>query len=135
MWMEETLGKRINRERIQHAHEVDADVVATACPFCLTMMMEGASSQNLAIDVADVAQLVAASLADDEHKVALQFSRHEPGEPRLEGWPTPRSEPNATAVHPHDAVDPADLLNELKVGPESILPIPMPHGEDASQLN
>jgi len=129
MWMEETLGKRINRERIQHAHEVDADVVATACPFCLTMMLEGASSQNLAIDVADVAQMVAASLADEEHKQPLQFARHEPGEPRLEGWPVPRSEPNAISVHPHDAVDPEDLQNELRVGPESILPIPMPHHE------
>ncbi|MFN2463174.1 MAG: (Fe-S)-binding protein [Candidatus Dormibacteria bacterium] len=129
MWMEETLGKRINRERIQHAHEVDADIVATACPFCLTMMLEGASSQNLAIDVADVAQVVAANLADGEHKVPLQFAKHEAGEPRLEGWPAPRTEPNAVAVHPHDTVHQADLLNELKVGPESILPIPMPHGE------
>ena len=30
MWMEENLGTRINRERIQHAAEVDADVVAAA---------------------------------------------------------------------------------------------------------
>jgi Fe-S oxidoreductase len=127
MWMEETLGKRINRERIQHAHEVDADVVATACPFCLTMMLEGASSQNLAIDVADVAQLVAANLASDEHKVALQFPKHDDVAPKLETWPVPRSEPNATAVHPHDMVEPAALLHELKVGPENIAPIPMPH--------
>ncbi|HEY8739904.1 MAG TPA: (Fe-S)-binding protein [Candidatus Dormibacteraeota bacterium] len=126
MWMEETLGKRINRERIQHAHEVDADVVATACPFCLTMMLEGASSQNLAIDVADVAQLVAANIADGEHKVPLQFPRHDEGEPKLEGWPQPRTEPNAVAVHPHDDVQPVALEHELKVGPENIAPIPMP---------
>jgi Fe-S oxidoreductase len=135
MWMEETLGKRINRERIQHAHEVEADVVATACPFCLTMMLEGASSQNLAIDVADVAQLVAASLADDERKVPLQFPRHEPGPPQLESWPAPRTEPNAVAVHPHDAVRTDDLENELRTGPETILPIPMPHHEEHAAVD
>ena len=130
MWMEETLGKRINRERIQHANEVDADVVATACPFCLTMMMEGATSQGLAIDVADVAQMVAGNLADEDQRIPLQFPKHEEQKPHLEGWPTPRTEPNATAVHPYDPVDPDALLNELRVGPEELLPIPMPHGHD-----
>src|SRR5258708_18695908 len=125
MWMEETLGKRINRERIQHANEVDADVVATACPFCLTMMMEGATSQGLSIDVADVAQMVASNLADD--RIPLQFPKHDDATPHLEGWPQPRTEPNANAVHPADPVDPDALLNELRVGPEELLPIPMPH--------
>ncbi|MEA2646814.1 MAG: hypothetical protein QOE92_1897 [Chloroflexota bacterium] len=129
MWMEETLGKRINRERIQHAHEVDADIVATACPFCLTMMMEGATSQNLPIDVADVAQVVAANLRDVE-KVPLPLGKHDDGAPRLETWPTPRTEPNATAVHPHDPVETEALLHELKVGPEDLVPIAMPHDGD-----
>jgi Fe-S oxidoreductase len=126
MWMEETLGKRINRERIQHADEVHADVVATACPFCLTMMMEGASSQNLAIDVADVAQVVATNLVDGD-RVPLQFPKHDAVEPRLERWPVPRTKPNATAVHPDDPVEPIALEHELKVGPEDLVPIAMPH--------
>jgi Fe-S oxidoreductase/nitrate reductase gamma subunit len=129
MWMEETLGKRINRERIQHANEVDADVVATACPFCLTMMMEGATSQGLAIDVADVAQIVAGSMVEDQ-RLPLQFPRHDDIAPRLEGWPQPRSEPNANAVHPDDPIDPDALLNELRAGPEDLLPIPMPRHDD-----
>ena len=127
MWMEETLGKRINRERVQHAEEVDADVIATACPFCLTMMMEGAASQNLPIDVADVAQIVAANLADDVLKAPLAFGRHGDDSPRLETWPRPRTEPNANSVHPEDPVDPEALGNELRVGPEVLMPIPMPH--------
>jgi Fe-S oxidoreductase len=126
MWMEETLGKRINRERIQHADEVNADVVATACPFCLTMMMEGASSQNLAIDVADVAQMVATNLFDGD-RVPLQFPKRDAVEPKREGWPVPRTEPNASAVHPDDPVEPVALEHELKVGPEDLLPIAMPH--------
>ena len=129
MWMEETLGKRINRERIQHANEVDADVVATACPFCLTMMMEGATSQGLAIDVADVAQIVAGSIVEDQ-RLPLQFPKHDDIAPRLEGWPQPRSEPNANAVHPDDPIDPDALLNELRAGPEDLLPIPMPRHDD-----
>ena len=132
MWMEETLGKRINRERIQHAHEVEADIVATACPFCLTMMMEGATSQNLPIDVADVAQVVAANLRDGD-KVPLPLARHEDGPPRLEGWPTPRTEPNATAVHPHDPVEPVALLHELRAGPEDLVPIAMPPGAEPAR--
>jgi Fe-S oxidoreductase len=137
MWMEETLGKRINRERIQHANEVDADVVATACPFCLTMMMEGSTSQGLAIDVADVAQMVATSLVDENQRVPLQFPKHDEVQPHLEGWPQPRTEPNATAVHPDDPVDPEALLKELRVGPEELLPIPMPHhdGHDHTGSN
>lgn len=127
--MEETLGKRINRERIQHANEVDADVVATACPFCLTMMMEGATSQGLAIDVADVAQIVAGSMVEDQ-RLPLQFPKHDDVAPRLEGWPQPRSEPNANAVHPDDPIDPDALLNELRAGPEDLLPIPMPRHDD-----
>ncbi|HEV3230974.1 MAG TPA: (Fe-S)-binding protein [Candidatus Dormibacteraeota bacterium] len=126
MWMEETLGKRINRERMQHAEAVDADFVATACPFCLTMMMEGATSQNLAIDVADVAQMVAANLPG-EARIPLPLMKHEGGEPQLESFPAPRTEPNATAVHPFDPVDPVALANELVRGPETLTPIPMPH--------
>jgi Fe-S oxidoreductase len=129
MWMEETLGKRINRERIQHAEAVDADFVATACPFCLTMMLEGATSQNLAIDVADVAQMVAANLPG-EARQPLPLQRHEGGPPKLEGYPRPRTEPNATAVHPEDPVGTDALAHELAVGPERLTPIPMPHHHD-----
>jgi Fe-S oxidoreductase len=126
MWMEETLGKRINRERMQHAAEVDADVVATACPFCLTMMMEGATSQNLPIGVADVAQMVASQLPE-EGRIALAFPKHDDVAPVLETWPPKRTEPNATDVHPFDPVSRVALLHELRVGPEDLVPIAMPH--------
>jgi Fe-S oxidoreductase/nitrate reductase gamma subunit len=129
MWMEETLGKRVNRERIQHAMDANAEVVATACPFCLTMMTEGSTSQNLPIDVADVAQMVATQLPEDQ-RVILQFPKHEDGAPKLETWPPKRTEPNANAVHPDDPVPRKALEHELKVGPEDLVPIAMPHPHD-----
>jgi Fe-S oxidoreductase len=41
MWMEETRGTRINAERTRQALETGAETVATACPFCMTMITDG----------------------------------------------------------------------------------------------
>ena len=41
MWMEEQRGTRINAERTRQALETGADTVATACPFCMTMLTDG----------------------------------------------------------------------------------------------
>src|SRR5204862_7930883 len=43
MWMEETRGTRINAERTRQALETGAETVATACPFCMTMLKDGLS--------------------------------------------------------------------------------------------
>jgi Fe-S oxidoreductase/nitrate reductase gamma subunit len=43
MWMEETRGTRINAERTRQALETGAGTVATACPFCMTMLKDGLS--------------------------------------------------------------------------------------------
>ena len=43
MWMEETRGTRINAERTRQALETGASTVATACPFCMTMLKDGLS--------------------------------------------------------------------------------------------
>jgi Fe-S oxidoreductase/nitrate reductase gamma subunit len=41
MWMEETLGKRINHVRTLDAIEKNYKTIGTACPFCLTMLSDG----------------------------------------------------------------------------------------------
>ena len=60
MWMEETIGKRVNSERTEEALATGADVVGTACPFCMIMIDDALKAQGRAEDVAvlDIAQLV-----------------------------------------------------------------------------
>jgi Fe-S oxidoreductase len=62
MWMEERLGKRVNLERTDEALATGADVVGTACPYCMVMLddairqrqAEGAAEGVRVLDVAQV---------------------------------------------------------------------------------
>jgi Fe-S oxidoreductase len=59
MFMEEHLGTRINHNRIAEVAETGAARVATACPFCLTMLGDAIketdrSEQLSALDIAEV---------------------------------------------------------------------------------
>lgn len=60
MFMEETEGKRVNIERTQEALATGADTIATACPFCMTMMNDGVKSEHPEGDVRvrDVAEIL-----------------------------------------------------------------------------
>lgn len=64
MWMEETTGTRINQVRATEALATGAKTVATACPFCMTMMRDGIASQGQeqSVVVKDIAELVAEQL-------------------------------------------------------------------------
>ncbi len=55
--------KEINDERMEDVKEVKADIVATACPFCMTMMTDGAKSQGMEkkTKIMDLAELIATS--------------------------------------------------------------------------
>jgi len=65
MWMEETLGTRINHERAEEAIGVNPDVVATACPFCHTMLDDGLKDKGKEnIQTLDIVQLVAEAIAE-----------------------------------------------------------------------
>ncbi len=65
MWMEETIGTRVNEDRAKEALATGAKTVATACPFCMTMMADGvkAQGQGEQVQVKDIAEIVAESLA------------------------------------------------------------------------
>ncbi len=64
MWMEEKVGQRINQNRSQQAIATGATTVATACPFCLTMMRDGIQSlgEDERIIVKDFAEILADSV-------------------------------------------------------------------------
>ena len=64
MWMEERIGKRVNVERAQEALRTGATTVATACPFCMTMLTDGIKDEGKGgqVTVKDIAEIVADSL-------------------------------------------------------------------------
>ncbi|MCK5311814.1 MAG: (Fe-S)-binding protein, partial [Desulfobacteraceae bacterium] len=61
MWMEETIGKRINNVRAQEIVDKKASTVAVSCPFCLTMIEDGMKelAQEENVKTQDIAELVA----------------------------------------------------------------------------
>jgi Fe-S oxidoreductase len=68
MWLEEKLGTRINRDRVAEAARTLGEaggVVATGCPFCLTMVRDGVNElgHEERLKVLDVAEIVAEGLA------------------------------------------------------------------------
>jgi hypothetical protein len=62
--MEEDIGKRVNLERTDEALTTGADVVSTACPYCLIMLDDAvrARSKEDDVRVMDVSQVMWASL-------------------------------------------------------------------------
>lgn len=61
MWMEETIGKRINLERSEEIVGKQVQNVAVGCPFCLTMIEDGMKElyKEDEIKTQDIAELVA----------------------------------------------------------------------------
>lgn len=64
MWMEETAGKRINVARIEQAMSVNPTTVSSACPYCLTMMSDGAKVKGIEeqVKAKDIAEILAESV-------------------------------------------------------------------------
>ncbi len=64
MWLEENIGKRVNMERTEEALGTGADVVSTACPYCMIMLDDAvrAHAKEDDVRVMDLSQLVEESL-------------------------------------------------------------------------
>jgi len=65
MFKEEEKGDlRVNQERTKDILETNATIVASACPFCNTMLTDGIKNSNKEEDikVMDIAELIAASI-------------------------------------------------------------------------
>ena len=58
MFMEETIGERINNVRAQQAVDTGAQVVAASCPFCATMLNDGIMETDKEVPVKDIAEIM-----------------------------------------------------------------------------
>jgi len=61
MWMEEEPEKRLNVKRAEQIIDARVDLVATACPFCLTMFEDGLKTKGIeeSIQAMDLSEIVA----------------------------------------------------------------------------
>jgi Fe-S oxidoreductase len=64
MWLEEKTGQRISEMRLGQAIDARAQLLATACPFCLQMFEDAAKSKEVdgTLKIKDIAEVVADSL-------------------------------------------------------------------------
>jgi len=60
MWLEEN-GKRINETRTEEALKINSSIISTACPYCMTMFIDGLKAKNKdeEVQVMDIAEIVA----------------------------------------------------------------------------
>ncbi|RBP67073.1 Fe-S oxidoreductase [Brevibacterium sanguinis] len=68
MWMEETIGSRININRTKEAVATGAEQIAIGCPFCRVMLSDGLTSEQAegnasdGVEVLDVSQMLLAGV-------------------------------------------------------------------------
>ena len=65
MWLETDPNTRINHRRLADALQAKADVVATACPYCLLMFDDAIRSKGLSeqVQVMDIAEVLERQLS------------------------------------------------------------------------
>ena len=73
MWMEETRGTRINRERTRQVLATGAETVAVACPFCMVMLRDGIVEEGAGdgVSARDIAELLAEAVIPSQSGRAL----------------------------------------------------------------
>ncbi len=64
MWMEERVGIRVNHKRLEDLQEAQPNVIASACPFCITMIKDAAQDKGVSeqITTKDIAEIVAEAI-------------------------------------------------------------------------
>ena len=64
MWLEENIGSRISEMRVDQAAKTTAQMIATACPFCLNMLDDAVKTLGLdeELVVKDIMELVVEAL-------------------------------------------------------------------------
>ena len=67
MWLEETIGERINHLRTEEVINSGAEKVVTCCPYCLTMLSDGLKDKEATEKVAALDIIELADQAMREH--------------------------------------------------------------------
>ena len=64
MWMEEDIGTRINEARVAEGLENNPDMMAVACPYCMTMIEDGLKAHNAEerVKVLDISEIIAQTI-------------------------------------------------------------------------
>lgn len=67
-WMEERIGKRISETRVEHIMETGAEVVASACPYCLQMFTDAIKAKGAEehLVAKDIAELVVEAMEEEQ---------------------------------------------------------------------
>ncbi|MFH1382700.1 MAG: (Fe-S)-binding protein [Chloroflexota bacterium] len=68
MWMDEEPAKRVNVRRTEDVIQAKADIIASACPYCLAMFEDGLKSKGVeeTVKAMDLSELVYQSLAKEK---------------------------------------------------------------------
>ena len=122
MWMEESIGTKVNDERALEAISTGASRVATACPFCYIMLDDGVKGAGLDEDQVKVADLsihlldaIEAGERTMEHPEAPLHVAAQPL-PAVAGFAS-TGRATATAVVTSVATEPDNLKLLVGIGP------------------
>jgi Fe-S oxidoreductase len=65
MWIEEDPSQRVNTLRVEQLMDTKPDIIASACPYCMTMLTDGIKEKNAEESIAtrDVLEIVAEAIA------------------------------------------------------------------------
>jgi Fe-S oxidoreductase len=63
MWLETDIGERFSDLRIEEALATDAEVLATACPYCISCLEDSLKARGVnSLVVMDLAEIAASAL-------------------------------------------------------------------------
>lgn len=70
MWMETPPGERFSDLRVQEALDVEADIIATACPLCISCLEDSVGSMGVTKlkvrDIAEIAQMALGTVSNND---------------------------------------------------------------------
>jgi len=68
MWMEEEPDKRVNVKRVEEIIGANVDIIASACPYCLTMFEDGLKTREAeeTVKAMDLSELLIGAMEKEQ---------------------------------------------------------------------